>query len=93
MALSGNFFSGIYFTDNLTACSTATSVILSGGALAKNIFWQVAGQVTVGTSAHFEGIILGKTGVNFQTSASMNGRIMAQTMVTFDDNAIVEPAD
>src|SRR5450759_3871548 len=34
--------------------ASAKSVILSG-ALAKNVFWQVADVVTIGTGAHFEG--------------------------------------
>jgi len=67
------------------------SVILAGGAQAKNIFWQVAGQVTIGSTAHFEGIILGKTAVTLQTGASMNGRIFAQTAVSLDNNVITEP--
>jgi hypothetical protein len=71
--------------------SAAKSVILSGGAQAKNIYWQVAGQVTIGTTAHFEGIILSKTAVTLQTSASLNGRIFAQSLVALDDNAITQP--
>jgi hypothetical protein len=32
--------------------ASATQVTLTGGARAKNIFWQVAGAVTIGTTAH-----------------------------------------
>ncbi len=71
--------------------AAGVSVNLSGGALAKNIYWQVAGQVDILTSAHFEGILLAKTAVNMQTSASMNGRIYSQTEVSLDDNAITQP--
>jgi hypothetical protein len=71
--------------------SAAKSVILSGGAQAKNIYWQVAGQVSIGTTSHFAGIILGKTAVNLQTSATMSGQIFAQTMVTLDNNAVTKP--
>lgn len=71
--------------------SASINVILSGGAQAKNIFWQVAGQATLGANSHFEGIILGKTGVTIQTGATMNGIIMAQTMVALDDNDITKP--
>jgi hypothetical protein len=75
---------------NLTM-STAVHITLAGGALAKNIFWQVAGTVTLGTNSHFEGIILSKTGITFQTSASMNGRALAQTLVALDKNTVVRP--
>ncbi len=67
------------------------SILLAGGAQAKNIFWQVAGQVTIKTGAHFEGIILCKKAVVVQTNAAMNGRIYAQTAVTLDDNTITQP--
>jgi hypothetical protein len=75
---------------NLTM-SSAKNIILSGGALARNIFWQVAGTVTIGTTAHFEGIILSMTGITFQTGASMNGRALAQTAVVLSQNAVTKP--
>jgi len=75
---------------NLTV-SSAKKITLSGGALAKNIFWQVAGQVTLGTTSHFEGIILSMTGITMQTGASMNGRALAQTAVVLDQNAVTKP--
>ena len=71
--------------------SNAVNITLIGGAQAKNIFWQVAGTVTVGTTAHFEGIILSQTGITFQTGASFKGRALAQTAVILDMNAITQP--
>lgn len=73
------------------AQSPAVLITLSGGAQAKNIFWQVAGQATIGLNAHFEGIILSQTSVIFKTGASMNGRALAQTAVVLDQNAITKP--
>ena len=61
--------------------ASAKKVILSGGAQAKNVFWQVAGQATIGAGAHFEGVILSKTGITLETGASMTGRALAQTAV------------
>jgi Ice-binding-like/Bacterial Ig-like domain len=75
---------------NLTE-SSASIITLSGGAMAKNIFWQVAGQVTLGTTSHFEGIILSKTGITLLTGASMNGRALAQTAVILDQNTVTNP--
>jgi hypothetical protein len=71
--------------------SSAMKIILSGGAQAKNIFWQVAGAVTLGTTSHFEGVILGKTGINLQTGASINGRLLAQTAVTLQKSTVKRP--
>jgi hypothetical protein len=71
--------------------SSAVNITLSGGAQAKNIFWQTSGAVTFGTTSHFEGIILGQTGINLQTGASINGRMLAQTAVTLQMNTVTRP--
>ena len=71
--------------------SNAVNVTLIGGAQAKNIFWQVAGTVTLGTTSHFAGIVLSKTGITFKTGASFTGRALAQTAVILDGNALTKP--
>ncbi len=71
--------------------SSAVNITLAGGALAKNIFWQVAGTATLGTTSHFEGIILSMTAVTLKTGASLNGRALAQTAVVLDGNTVVQP--
>ena len=73
--------------------SSGTAVQLSGGARAKNVFWQVAGKVTLGTTSHFEGTILGKTLIAVKTGASVTGRLFAQTAVTLEQNAITKPTN
>ena len=65
---------------------------LSGGAQAKNIFWQVAGQTTLGTTSVFNGNILDQTAIVLNTGATLNGRALAQTAVTLNANAVVKPA-
>jgi len=72
--------------------SNGTKVVLSGGALAKNVFWQVSGLVTVGTTAHVEGVILCQTAIALGTGASINGRLLAQSAVTIDGSTVVAPA-
>ena len=71
--------------------SSAVNITLAGGAQAKNIFWQVAGAVTLGTTSHFEGTVLGQTGINLQTGASINGSLLAQTAVTLQMNTVTYP--
>jgi hypothetical protein len=66
-------------------------VTLSGGAKASNIFWQVAGQVTLGTTVAMKGIILCKTLIAMNTSATLNGRALAQTAVTLNANVVTAP--
>ena len=72
--------------------SSATNVFLDGGALPKNVFWQVAGLVDLGTTAHCEGVVLTQTAITLRTGASINGRLLAQTSVDIDTSTIVEPA-
>ena len=72
--------------------ASAKKVILTGGAKAKNVFWQVADVVAIGTTAHFEGVVLAKTMVAVNTGASVNGRLLAQTAVTLQMNAVTQPA-
>ncbi|RKH45824.1 ice-binding family protein [Corallococcus sicarius] len=78
-------------TGDLTV-SAARRVTLAGGALAKNVFWQVAGRTTVGASAHFAGVLLCKTDVTLQTGATMNGRILSQTNVALQQATVTQPA-
>ena len=68
------------------------NVILSGGALPKNIFWQVTETVTMGAGTHFEGIVLGKTLIRFGNLSTINGRLLAQTAVTLDATTVTQPA-
>lgn len=72
--------------------SSATSILLTGGALPQNVFWQVAGQVDLDTTSHFEGVVLTQTSATLRTGASINGRLLAQTAVNLDGNTLVEPA-
>jgi hypothetical protein len=72
--------------------SNGTHVTLAGGAVPENVVWQVAGAVELGTTVHFEGVILGKTMINLQTGASVHGRLLAQTQVTIDASVVVAPS-
>jgi len=76
---------------NLLELSGVT-VHLKGGAQAKNVFWQVAGLTMLGTTSHFEGIILCKTLIAVQTHASINGRLFSQTAVTLEMNKVTQPS-
>jgi len=68
--------------------SSGKHVILSGGALERNIFWQVAGQTTLGTTSVLKGNILDQTAIVLNTGATLCGRALAQTAVTSDANTI-----
>ena len=72
--------------------SNGVHVSLNGGAQAANVFWQVAGQTTLGTTSVFNGIILDQTAIVLNTGATLNGRAFAQTAVTLDASVVVAPA-
>ena len=74
------------------AQAASAHIVLDGGALPKNIFWQTVGAVTLGTSAHMEGIVLSQTAITLGTGATVNGRLLTQTAVTLGANTVRQPA-
>ena len=71
--------------------NNAAKFNLVGGAQAKNIFWQVSGKATLGTTADVKGIILSQTLISMNTGATLSGRALAQTAVTLIANTITAP--
>ncbi|HAL83595.1 MAG TPA: DUF3494 domain-containing protein [Mucilaginibacter sp.] len=72
---------------NLTVNNGAI-IHLLGGAQAKNIFWVVSGNATLGTTVNFSGNILSKTLISLNTGATVTGRLLAQTAVTLIANTV-----
>ncbi len=84
------------FIIQIASTLTMTSgrqIILSGGAKAANIFWQVGTSATLGTSAVFKGTIMADQSVSVNTGASIEGRLMARiAAVTIEGSVVVTPA-
>lgn len=72
--------------------ASGITVHLTGGALAKNIFWQTFGPVALNTTAHFEGIVISSTEITLATGASVNGRLLSHTAITLASSTVVRPA-
>jgi hypothetical protein len=73
--------------------STARKVILSGGANAANIYWQVESSATIGTSSSFAGTIMADQAITLGTGATHQGRPLARiAAVALDSNPVVKPA-
>jgi hypothetical protein len=66
------------------------TINLLNGAQASNIFWQIAGAVTVSERSHFEGTLMSATAVAFLKGSSINGRILAGTAVTLDKATVTK---
>lgn len=67
-------------------------VILTGGANASNIYWQVGSSATLGTASDFAGIIMADQSITMNTGASLEGRAFARSgAVTLKENSIVTP--
>lgn len=64
---------------------TSVKVILAGGALPRNIFWQVGTSAVIETFAQFKGIILADQSITMKTSSTMDGKALAFSAgVTFN---------
>jgi hypothetical protein len=81
------------FIIQIATTLTTTSgrkVILSGGALASNIFWQVGSSATFGTTSVFKGSVLAMQSITLNTGATVDGKVLARTgSVTMAGNTIV----
>ena len=72
---------------------TDQAITLAGSALAKNVFWRVADVVALGTGAQFTGIVLAKTNVDMVSTATIEGRLLAQTAVNLGSTTeVTQPA-
>jgi type VI secretion system secreted protein VgrG len=72
--------------------SSNTHILLTGGASACNVFWQVGSSATIGTAADFVGTVMAAQSVTATTGATIQGRLLARTgAVTLDDNVISAP--
>ncbi|MDZ4713928.1 MAG: ice-binding family protein [Cytophagales bacterium] len=80
----------IQIASSLTTTS-GRKVILSGGASAANIFWQVGSSVTFGTTSVFKGTVMAMQSITFNTGATLDGKALARTGgITLAGNTIVK---
>ena len=73
--------------------SASRTITLTGGARAKNVFWQVSGAVTLGAMAHLDGVVLATTAFTSGAGTTVSGRVLSQTDVTITGSFIVQPGE
>ncbi|MCX6954063.1 MAG: ice-binding family protein [Verrucomicrobia bacterium] len=95
VTLDGNGSSDSVFIFQIGSTLTTavgSQILLTNGARAENVFWQVGTSATLGNSSIFVGSVLAFTSVTVNPGATIDGRILASTgAVTLDSNAISVP--
>jgi hypothetical protein len=72
--------------------TSGRQVILTGGAKASNVFWQVGSSATLGTTSAFVGTIMADQSITLNTGATLSGRALARIgAVTLAANTMVMP--
>lgn len=67
-------------------------VVLAGGALPANIFWQVGTSATFGTTSVIKGTVMADQSISLGTGARLDGRALARVAaVTLASNAVTRP--
>ena len=91
LTLAGN---GVYIFQSASTLTvnSASRVVLSGGAKAADVFWQVGSSATLFTTSAFAGNILAHDSITIDTGATVNGRALALNgAVTLDTNTVTIP--
>lgn len=73
--------------------STGSTMLLTNGAQACNVYWQVGTSATLGVNSTFVGHIYAQTSITANTGATVYGQLLARdAAVTLDSNTIVNDA-
>jgi hypothetical protein len=94
LTLTGSASSVFIFQAGTTLTTgSASSVVLTGGVQACNVFWQVGSSATLGTTTSFQGNILALTSISVGTGSTIAGRALARNgAVTLDDDTFTAPS-
>ncbi|MBU1409880.1 DUF3494 domain-containing protein, partial [Myxococcota bacterium] len=83
----------IFQINGALTMTAAMTVHLTGGALAKNVFWQTTGAASLGADAHLEGTVLSSAAISLGAGASVLGRLYATTLATVGaGSSVTQPA-
>ena len=84
----------VFQTASTLVVGTGRSVILAGGAQAKNVFWHVGSAATINGGAHMVGTIIALSGVTFPGGgATLDGRALSLvSAITYLNTTVNVPA-
>lgn len=77
-------------SDDFTIDNDA-KITLSGGALAKNVFWVTQTQALIGSNVNFKGNVIAKTLISVNTGTNVLGILLSQSAITLNASTIVKP--
>ncbi|GAB2554199.1 hypothetical protein GCM10027190_00750 [Spirosoma areae] len=86
---------GIFVIKLNSALTTATNskIVLTNGATANNVFFQINGAATLGTGSTFQGTILAKDAIVLNTQAALQGRALSTAgAITLNNNVVTNVA-
>ncbi len=72
---------------------SSSTVVLTGGAQACNVFWQVGSSATLGTGSNFVGTIMADQSITDDGGSTVEGRLLARiAAVNLNDTTVTVPA-
>ncbi len=74
----GNYDSVFIIKTPALTTMSGSSVVLTNGAQACNVFWQIGSSATLGSGSTFAGNILALTSISLDDSVTVNGRALAR---------------
>jgi hypothetical protein len=82
----------VFRSSSTLITGTTSAVVLTGGASACNVFWQVGSSATLGVGSSLVGTVVALTSITANTGASVSGRLLARNgAVTLDTNTVSLP--
>ena len=87
---------GVFIFQVASALTTTSgrTVILTDGAQAANVFWQIGSSATLGTTSVMKGTVMAHDSISMLTGSVLNGRAMAETgEVSLAGTTIVVPTN